>query len=68
MKNSTAGVAVLVLMGAGVAGAAEVKVVPDETNRRVEVTVDGKPFTAYIWPTSLKKPVLYPLRTAKGTG
>src|SRR5215813_1513139 len=67
MKNSTAGVAVLVLMGAGVAGAAEVKVVPDETNRRVEVTVDGKPFTAYIWPTSLKKPVLYPLRTAKGT-
>jgi hypothetical protein len=65
MRKSV-GVAVLALMGAGVAGA-EVKVVPDETNRRVEVTVDGKPFTAYVWPTQLKKPVLYPLRTARGT-
>ncbi len=40
---------------------------PNEAARRVDVTVDGKPFTSYIWPTSLKKPVLYPLRTAKGT-
>lgn len=35
--------------------------------RRVDVTVDGKPFTAYIWPERLKKPVLYPIRTARGT-
>ena len=38
-----------------------------EAERRVDVTVDGQPFTAYVWPTSLKKPVLYPIRTAKGT-
>ena len=38
-----------------------------EADRRVDVTVDGQPFTAYVWPTSLKKPVLYPIRTAKGT-
>jgi Methane oxygenase PmoA len=44
-----------------------VQVVTNESARRVDVTVDGKPFTSYIWPTSLKKPVLYPLRTAKGT-
>src|SRR5215510_9907634 len=44
-----------------------VTVVPNEAERRVDVLIDGKPFTSYIWPTSLKKPVLYPLRTAKGT-
>ena len=35
--------------------------------RRVDVTIDGKPFTSYIYPTTLKKPTLFPLRTAKGT-
>ena len=40
-----------------------VQVVADEANRRVDITMDGRPFTSYIWPTSLKKPVLYPLIT-----
>jgi Methane oxygenase PmoA len=44
--------------------AVDVKV--NEAAKRVDVTIDGKPFTSYIWPTTLKKPVLYPLRTAKG--
>jgi len=44
-----------------------VSVVVDEQARRVDIYVDGKPFTSYIWPTTLKKPVLYPLRTASGT-
>src|SRR5215510_10781036 len=44
-----------------------VQVVPNEAARRVDVTIDGQPFTAYIWPDSVKKPVLYPLRTNKGT-
>ena len=35
--------------------------------RRVDVSIDGQPFTAYIWPETIKKPVLYPLRTARGT-
>jgi methane monooxygenase PmoA-like len=38
-----------------------VSVIADEAHRRVDITIDGKPFTSYIWPTSLKKPVLYPL-------
>jgi hypothetical protein len=46
--------------------AERVRVVPDQGQRRVEVVIDGKPFTAYIWPEKLAKPVLYPLRTAKG--
>jgi len=36
-------------------------------DRRVDVTIDGQPFTSYIYPTSLEKPVLYPIRSAKGT-
>jgi hypothetical protein len=44
-----------------------VKLVVDEAGRRVDVTVDGQPFTSYIWPTTLKKPVLYPIRTSAGT-
>jgi Methane oxygenase PmoA len=43
-----------------------VQVVADEAHQRVDITIDGKPFTSYIWPTSLKKPVLYPLITDQG--
>ncbi|PSR54851.1 hypothetical protein AHMF7605_15745 [Adhaeribacter arboris] len=41
--------------------------VADEKNKRVDVLVDGKPFTSYFYPDDLMKPVLYPLRTSKGT-
>ena len=43
-----------------------VEVIPRETDRRVDVLVGGKPFTSYVWPTTLKKPVLFPLRAANG--
>ena len=45
---------------------AGVQLVAYETARRVDVLIDGQLFTSYIWPDSIKKPVLYPLRTAKG--
>jgi hypothetical protein len=61
----------LLLAGAVMAGlagtsSAQVKVVPNEAGRRVDVTIDGKAFTSYVWPTSLEKPVLYPLVTDEG--
>ena len=43
-----------------------VQVVADAANRRVDITIDGQPFTSYIWPTTLKKPVLYPIIDADG--
>jgi len=66
------------LMGsfsAGLPAGAQTKAAPkarfvlteNKAAKRVEVTVDGKPFTSYIYPEVLKKPVLYPLRTSKGT-
>ena len=43
-----------------------VEVVPDAAKRRVDITIDGQPFTSYIWPTNLKKPVLFPIVDADG--
>lgn len=43
-----------------------VKVSVDEGQKRVDVTIDGKPFTSYVWPDTLKKPVLFPLIAPDG--
>ena len=46
----------------------QIQLTHDEAQKKVTVTVDGKPFTAYIYPgpTVLKKPVLYPILSAGG--
>jgi hypothetical protein len=62
-------ITMLVSTASNAASAAEsgIAVVPNEPARRVDVLVDGQPFTSYIWQESLKVPTLYPLRTAAGT-
>jgi hypothetical protein len=35
-------------------------------DRRVDVSIGGRPFTSYIYPKNLEKPVLYPIRSAAG--
>jgi Family of unknown function (DUF6807) len=35
-------------------------------DRRVDVVIGGQPFTSYIYPDTVKKPVLYPIRAASG--
>ena len=68
VRHAIAVVGALAIGGAAVTAQSPkvgIKSVPAE--KKVEVTVDGKPFTAYIWPDSLEKPVLYPIRTAAGT-
>jgi hypothetical protein len=56
--------------GFGLSGSAfaakGVQVVPDVAHQRVNVTIDGRPFTSYVWPSTLKKPTLYPLIEADG--
>ena len=44
-----------------------VTVTPSESARRVDVAIGGAPFTSYIWPERVKKPVLDPIRSARGT-
>ena len=56
----------LALLGSA-AAKSHIQVAVNEAGRRVDVLIDGKPFTSYIWPTTLKKPTLYPIRTARGT-
>ena len=58
-------VATVLALPFGAAPGVEISV--NESAQRVDVTIDGKPFTSYIWPSTLKKPVLYPLRSAQGT-
>ena len=71
--RATAGVLVagLCLLAAAALPAAEAASKVDlearPAERRVDVTVDGQPFTSYVWPERLTKPVLHPIRTAKGT-
>lgn len=55
------------LTTAALAAPKGVQVVPDQANRRVNITIDGQPFTSYIWPTRLKKPILFPIIDAEGT-
>ncbi len=45
-----------------------VQINPNEARKRVDVSIGGTPFTAYIYPgpSVLKKPVLYPIRSAGG--
>lgn len=47
--------------------APEVRLVNDKQKKQVDVLVDGKPFTSYLYWADQKKPLLSPLRTAKGT-
>jgi hypothetical protein len=49
------------------ASAKGVSIVADDAGKRVDVSIDGKPFTSYIYPDTLKKPTLFPLRTSSGT-
>ncbi len=44
-----------------------VTVVHKAAEQRVDVMVDGKPFTSFLYLEKTRKPVLFPLRTAKGT-
>jgi hypothetical protein len=44
-----------------------VAVVRNDAAHRVDVTVDGKPFTSYLWKTNQRKPILYPLIAPDGT-
>src|SRR5215471_7414674 len=54
-------------VSAGARSGDRISLVVNKQERRVDVTIDGQPFTSYIWPEKLAKPVLFPLRTAKGT-
>lgn len=44
-----------------------VKVIKSANENKVDVFIGGKLFTSFLYPDSLEKPVLFPLRAANGT-
>ena len=44
-----------------------VAVTVNEAAHRVDITVDGHPFTSYLWGNNQRKPILYPLLAPDGT-
>ena len=51
---------------AGAAPAKGVAVVVSEAEHKVDVTIDGKHFTSYLWGNNQRKPILYPLVSPDG--
>ncbi len=66
MKKTVLLLGSALLFGSLSAYAQQVKLTNNTADKKVEVSVDGKPFTAYIYPgpDQLKKASLYPVRTA----
>ncbi|HEX5082839.1 MAG TPA: PmoA family protein, partial [Blastocatellia bacterium] len=48
------------------ASAQDIKITENKEKKQLDVTVDGQPFTSYVFWDDQKKPLLYPLRTSKG--
>ena len=44
-----------------------VQVTPDANAKKITVTIGGQPFTSFIYPDTLEKPVLFPIIAANGT-
>lgn len=49
------------------AAAQNVKITENKEKKQIDVTVNGQPFTSYVFWDDQKKPILYPLRTSRGT-
>lgn len=69
LKHTSIAVAAFSLAMTGLVQAQKVDLVDNKQDKKVEVSIDGKPFTSYFYPGEdvLKKAVLYPVMTAKGT-
>jgi len=50
-----------------IAPAQTVRLVRNDVEKRVDVRVDGKPFTSYRWDQRIMRPVLYPILSSGGS-
>jgi hypothetical protein len=54
-------------MASPFASAQNIKITENIEKKQLDVTVDGELFTSYLYWDDQKKPILYPLKTSKGT-
>jgi len=71
MKNQLRffGVAITIVFTVSLALAQKreaVKVIKSPAENKVDILIGGQPFTSFLYPDSLEKPVLYPIHTANG--
>jgi hypothetical protein len=66
-KVSIVAIALTVVSAIADAQQQQVKFVKSAKDKKIEIWVGGEPFTAFLYPDSLEKPVLYPIRAANGT-
>ena len=59
--------AFLLMTFASIAPAQAVRLVRNDHDKRVDITVDGKPFTSYRWDERIMRPVLYPILSSGGS-
>lgn len=45
----------------------KVTIVENQSDKKMEILVDGQPFTTFQWPDNICKPVLYPIFASTGT-
>lgn len=57
----------LIVAPVGFANGKGVKITENKEKKQLDVTIDGELFTSYCWWDGHKKPILYPLKTSKGT-
>src|SRR5690242_13097819 len=43
-----------------------VKVIRSSTENKIDVLINNQPFTSFLYPDTLEKPVLYPVHAADG--
>lgn len=66
MKFILFSVFMFIISAACFAGNQKVEFKNDESNNKVEVYIDGKFFTAFIYPDDMEKQTLYPILSASG--
>jgi hypothetical protein len=43
-----------------------VKIIPSATENKIDILIGEKPFTSFLYPSTLEKPVLFPVHAANG--
>ena len=66
MRRTVVAIFLLISFSA-IARSQTVNLARNEIARRVDVTVDGKPFTSYRWDERILRPVLYPIFSSGGS-
>lgn len=54
-------------MASPFANAQNIRITENKEKKQFDVTIDGELFTSYLYWDDQKKPILYPLKTSKGT-